>query len=77
MLARQIRTSYEQSYERILVTVKPVSVIIIESRYYVACGSLRCNWLDSNFFQYRGLFVVQNISFTIWHSVRNRRCISE
>lgn len=36
MLARQIRSSYEQSYERILVTAKPVSLIIIESKYHVA-----------------------------------------
>lgn len=36
MLARQIRTSYEQSYERILVTVKLVLLIIIESKYHVA-----------------------------------------
>jgi hypothetical protein len=63
MLARQIRTPYEQSYERILVTIKPVSLVVIESKYFVAAWGY--NQLDSKSLQYRGLFAVQNISSTM------------
>lgn len=41
MLVRKIRTSQEKSYESILVAVKPVSLIIKESKYHhAACNAI-------------------------------------